>query len=156
MLALHIVNQPIDWLGSPLLSQVLVAAVMAWQWFGYNMLIYIAGLQSIPDEILEAARIDGATGPQVARHVTIPLLRPVILFTVITSIIGGLQIFDVPLMLSKNGPDNATLTIVMYLYNTAFQQSDYSYAATIAYATFLLIVVFSLLKFRLTRPRRDG
>ncbi len=153
MAALHLVNQPIDWLGSPLLSQVLVAAVMCWQWFGYNMLLYTAGLQSIPQELYEAARVDGATAVQTALRVTIPLLRPVIIFTVITSIIGGMQIFDVPYLLSGAGPDNSTLTIVMYLYNTAFQNSHYGYASTIAYATFVLIAVLSLVTFRLTRSR---
>ncbi len=153
--ALHIANHPIDWLGSPLLSQVLVAAVMAWQSFGYNTLLYTAGLQSIPDEIIEAARIDGATSVQVALRITIPLLRPVVIFTLITSIIGGMQIFGVPLTLAKTGPDNATLTIVMYLYNTAFKNSDYSYAATIAYGTFVLIAVLSLVTFRLSRARQD-
>lgn len=153
--ALNIVDHPINWLGRPLLSQVLVAVVMVWQWFGYNMLLYIAGLQSIPDEIQEAARVDGANGLQVALKVTIPLLRPAILFTIITSIIGGMQIFDVPFTLTKNGPENSTLTVVMYLYQTAFERSQYSYAATIAYATFILIAVFSLLAFKLARSRQE-
>lgn len=152
--ALHVVNAPINWLGEPFLSQVLVAAVMAWQWFGYNMLLYTAGLQAIPDEVTEAARVDGATGVQVAARITIPLLAPVILFTVVTSIIGGMQIFDVPLTLTRQGPNNATLTVVMYLYNTAFKQSDYSYGATLAYATFALIAVLSLATFMLSRTRR--
>ncbi len=157
MTMLHIVDHPIDWLGTPLLSQVLVSAVLAWQWFGYNMLLYTAGLQGISDEVLEAARTDGATAVQVALRITIPLLRPIIIFTLITSIIGGMQIFDVPLMITRNGPgpDNATLTIVMYLYNTAFKQSDYSYAATIAYAAFVLIAVLSFVTFRLTRAKPD-
>jgi ABC-type sugar transport system permease subunit len=153
--ALHIVNHPIDWLGTALLSQVLVAAVMCWQWFGYNTLLYIAGLQSIPGEVVEAARVDGATGFQVATRITIPLLRPVVVFTLITSIIGGMQIFDVPFMLSGVGPDNSTLTIVMYLYNAAFKDSRYGYAATIAYATFVMIAVLSLITFRLTRARQE-
>ncbi len=155
LVALHIANHPIDWLGSPLLSQVLVAAVMAWQSFGYNTLLYTAGLQSIPDEIVEAARIDGATSVQVALRITIPLLRPVVIFTLITSIIGGMQIFGVPLTLAKTGPDNATLTIVMYLYNTAFKNSDYSYAATIAYGAFVLIAALSVVTFWLSRARQD-
>lgn len=150
---LHIVDHPINWLGNPLLSQVLVAAVMCWQWFGYNMLLYIAGLQSIPPELYEAARVDGATAVQVARKITIPLLRPVIVFTLITSVIGGMQIFDVPYLLNGTGPDNSTLTIVMYLYDSAFKDSHYGYASAIAYVTFVLIAVLSTIVFRFSRPR---
>jgi multiple sugar transport system permease protein len=155
LMALHLIGAPIDWFGSPTLSRILVASVMCWQWFGYNMLLFIAGLQSISEDILEAARVDGATPRQVALRISIPLLRPVIVFTIITSIIGGMQIFDVPFVMSGTGPQNSTLTIVMYLYNTAFQIFHYGYAATIAYATFIIIAVLSIVTFRLSRTRGD-
>jgi len=150
---LNITDQPINWLGEPTLSRVLVAAVMTWQWFGYNILLYIAGLQSIPEELPDAARVDGASSFQVATGILIPLLRPVILFTVITSVIGGMQIFDVPFTLIGTGPNNSTLTMVMFLYQTAFQRSQYGYGAAVAYAIFLLIAACSLVIFRITRSR---
>lgn len=151
--SLHITDQPINWLGEPTLSRVLVAGVMTWQWFGYNMLLYIAGLQSIPEELPDAARMDGASSFQVATGILIPLLRPVILFTVITSVIGGMQIFDVPFTLTGTGPNNSTLTMVMFLYQTAFQRSQYGYGAAVAYAIFILIAGFSMVIFRATRSR---
>jgi ABC-type sugar transport system permease subunit len=145
LLTLGIVDAPIDWLREPFLAQLLNSGVMMWQWFGFNVLVYVAGLQSIPGELFDAAEVDGATKVQVATTISIPLIRPVILFTVITSIIGGLQIFDVPLLLTNKGPDNSTLTMVMYLYQTAFERFNYGYGATIAYATFVIILVFSLI-----------
>lgn len=152
---LHIINSNINWLGDPTLARVLVSGVMCWQWFGYNTLLYIAGLQSVSEDLLEAARVDGATSRQIATKIQIPLLRPVIVFTVITSIIGGIQIFDVPFVMSGNGPDQSTLTLVMYLYDTAFQNSHYGYASTIAYVTFIIIAVLSLVTYRLTRTREE-
>lgn len=153
LVALHLIGAPIDWFGDPNLSRILVAGVMCWQWFGYNMLLFIAGLQSIGEDVYEAAKVDGATPAQSALRISIPLIRPVIVFTVITSIIGGMQIFDVPFVMSGTGPQNSTLTIVMYLYNTAFQNFHYGYAATIAYATFIIIAVFSIFTFWLSRTR---
>lgn len=153
LLALNLVDEPINWLGEPSLARILVAAVMTWQWFGYNMLLYIAGLQSIPDDLPEAARVDGANGFQVAIGIMMPLLRPVILFTVVTSVIGGLQVFDVPFTLTGTGPDNSTLTMVMFLYQTAFERSQYGYGAAIAYAIFVFIAVISLAVFWLARNR---
>lgn len=155
LMLLHLIGTPIDWLGDPTLVRILVAAVMCWQWFGYNMLLYTAGLQSIPHDLLEAARVDGAGAVQTALKISIPMIRPVIVFTMITSIIGGVQLFDVPFVMTGNGPQNATLTLVTYLYNTAFQDFQYGYAATIAYATFIIIVVLSVITFRLTRAKGD-
>lgn len=153
LLALNLVDEPVNWLGEPTLARILVAAVMTWQWFGYNMLLYIAGLQSIPEELSEAARIDGANSFQVATGILIPLLRPVIMFTVITSVIGGMQIFDVPFTLTGTGPNNSTLTMVMFLYQAAFERSQYGYGAAVAYAIFLLIAALSLGVFWLARNR---
>lgn len=153
LMALNLVDEPINWLGEPTLARILVAAVMTWQWFGYNMLLYIAGLQSIPDELPEAARVDGASNYRVAIDILLPLLRPVILFTTVTSVIGGMQIFDVPFTLTGTGPNNSTLTMVMFLYQTAFERSQYGYAAAIAYAIFVFIAAISLAVFWLARNR---
>jgi len=153
--SLHLIGAPVNWFGDPNLSRILDAGVVCWQWFGYNMLLYIAGLQSIPEDLYEAARVDGASSKQMALRISIPLLRPVLIFTVITSIIGGIQIFDVPFVMSGTGPQNSTLTLVMYLYSTAFQDSHYGYASAIAYVTFFIIAILSIITFRLTRSRGD-
>lgn len=119
------------------------------------MLLYIAGLQGISSDFSEAAQIDGANKVQVFFKITIPLLKPIIIFQVITSLIGGVQIFDQPFTLTNGagGPDNATLTSVMYLYITAFKQSKYGYGAAIAFCLFLVIVVLSSISFRLTNAK---
>jgi ABC-type sugar transport system permease subunit len=89
----------------------------------------------------------------MATQITLPLLKPVLLFTFITSVIGGLQLFDAPLMLG-NGPDNSTLTMVMYLFQTAFQQFDYSYGAAIAYAIFVIVLFFSLISMKFSNMKK--
>lgn len=153
LVTLGIIGKPINWLGDPLLAQCLVAAVMCWQWFGYNMLLYMAGLQSVPDEMVDAARVDGAGAVQVALRVKLPMIRPVIVFTLITSVIGGMQIFAVPFSLVGTGPDYSTQTLVMYLYNEAFTNSQYGYGAAVAVAAFVIIAVLSIISFRVTRSR---
>jgi ABC-type sugar transport system permease subunit len=152
---LGIIHKPINWTGTPLLAQCLVAGVMCWQWFGYNMLLYLAGLQSVPDELVDAALVDGASAAQVALRVKIPMIRPVIVFTIITSVIGGMQIFAVPFTIAGGGPgpDYSTQTMVMYLYNEAFKNDQYGYGAAIAVAVFVIIGVLSVISFRLTRSR---
>lgn len=152
LMAVGIVEDPVYWFNSPLLSQIIVASVMMWQYFGFNMLIFLAGLQSIPDDLHEAAEIDGASKFQVAIRITLPLLRPVLIFTFITSVIGGLQIFDQPLMIGS-GPENATLTMIMHLYNTAFIRYDYGYGAAIAYGIFVLIAIATAISLFFSRKR---
>jgi ABC-type sugar transport system permease subunit len=144
LMSLGFIGDPVYWFNSPFLSRLIVAAVICWQYFGFNMLVFIAGLQSIPHDVYEAAEVDGATRFQTAMQITLPLLRPVLLFTFITSIIGGMQLFDAPLMLGS-GPENSTLTMVMYLYETAFKNFNYSYGAAVAYAIFVIIMFFSLI-----------
>ncbi|HZG74922.1 MAG TPA: sugar ABC transporter permease [Paenibacillus sp.] len=143
-MAAGLIGEHVDWLGDVWLSRIIVAAVIMWQYFGFNLLVFIAGLQSISQEVYEAAEIDGATKPQIARFITLPLLRPVFIFTFVTSVIGGLKLFDAPLMLG-NGPENATRTMSMYLYQTSFLQFDYSYGATIAYGIFAIIIAATMI-----------
>lgn len=153
LLSMGLISDPIYWFNSPWLSRIVVAFVIMWQYFGFNMLVFIAGLQSIPDEIYEAAKVDGASKGQMIRWITLPLLKPVLLFTFITSIIGGLQLFDAPLMIGK-GPEDSTMTMVMYLYETAFQQFNYSYGAAIAYAIFIIILIFSIISVKLSKMNK--
>lgn len=150
LMFLGLIDEPVNWFNSPLLSRIIVAMVIMWLNFGFNMLVFIAGLQSIPREVQEAAMIDGANRWQIATKINFPLIRPVFLFTVITSVIGGLQLFEAPLMLGK-GPENSTMTMVMYLYETAFKNFNFSYGAAIAYGIFVIILVATLITMRASR-----
>jgi ABC-type sugar transport system permease subunit len=142
LMDLGIVNDPVNWFSSPWWSRTIVSGVICWQYFGFNLIVFIAGLQSISDEVYEAAKIDGASKWQGTLFITLPLLRPVLLFTFITSVIGGLQLFDAPLMLGS-GPNNTTRTMVMYLYETAFKNFNYSYGATVAYGIFVVVMILT-------------
>ncbi|HEV8636883.1 MAG TPA: sugar ABC transporter permease [Chloroflexota bacterium] len=115
---------------------------------GTNMVLYLAGLQSIPTEVQEAARIDGAGPWQVFRNVTLPLLTPTVFFNVITSIIGSFQVFNIVVILTAGGPNNATLSMVYYLYNEGFRLFNFGYASAIAWLLFAIILFFTLLVMR--------
>lgn len=142
----------IDWLGSAKWLKPSIALVTIWQWTGYSMIIFLAGLQSINQELYEAARVDGAKTRHVFRHITLPLLRPVILFQVILSIIGAMQSFDLPVMLAggtqssaPGGTDRAGLVSMVLIYWTAFKYTQFGYASAMAFILFVLIVIFSFL-----------
>jgi lactose/L-arabinose transport system permease protein len=139
---------PIDWLNDPLWARVALIASITWRWTGYNTVILLAGLQGISRETYEAASIDGAGAWATFRRITIPLLRPVILFTLVTSTIGTLQLFDENWILTRGGPANATLTPVLYLYKVGFQGLDFGYASAIAWLLVAVIGLLSLLQFR--------
>jgi cellobiose transport system permease protein len=146
---------PIDWLQSPDWLKPAIALVVIWRYFGFNTVIYLAGLAAIPTELYDAARVDGASWRTIFFRITIPLLQPVITFTVILSIIGGMKIFEEPLLLgggafafSPGGTDQAGLTIMVNLYNTAFKYLQFGYAAAMAVVTFLIIACFSFVYYR--------
>jgi ABC-type sugar transport system permease subunit len=143
---------PIDWLGSAAWAKPSVAIVTIWQWTGYSMIIFLAGLQSINPDLYEAARVDGAKTRHIFRHITLPLLRPVILFQVILSIIGAMQTFDIPVMLlggtqssAPGGTGRAGLVTMVLIYWTAFKYSQFGYGAAMAFVLFILILTFSFL-----------
>jgi cellobiose transport system permease protein len=152
----------IDWEAGRLTSWIALSVMVMWRWTGYNALIYLAAMQAIPVDLYEAAALDGANGRQQLRHITIPMLRPTIIFTVIVSTIGGLQLFTEP-FLFESGHTGATggsarqfQTLAMYLYEKAFGsgQFKFGYASAIAWSLFLLIVVVSLINFALARRIR--
>ncbi|GAB2537338.1 carbohydrate ABC transporter permease [Gracilibacillus alcaliphilus] len=155
LMGLGIINDPVHWTDKPYFMRGLVSSILFWQYFGYSMIIYIAGLQGISRDLLEAAEIDGASKVRVFFSITLPLLKPIILFQVVTSIIGGMQIFDQPYTLTNGSgqPDNATLTSVMYLYDTAFTRYQYGYGSAIAFGLFIVIVIFSILSFTMMNMR---
>ncbi|WP_232668361.1 carbohydrate ABC transporter permease [Pseudonocardia sp. TRM90224] len=136
-------------------SHVMLAVMVAWRWFGYTTLLYLASLQAIPRDIYEAAAIDGAGGWAQFRHITIPSLRPVIIFTVVTSTIGGLQIFTEPLLLSRTnnitcGPVRQCQTLTLFLYEQGFGQYEFGYGAAIGVALFVMIVVVAAVNYLLS------
>ncbi|UUZ81407.1 sugar ABC transporter permease [Paenibacillus sp. P26] len=145
--------EPVQWLNSAVGIKWAIASMVIWRWTGYNAIIYLAGLQSIPSVLYEAARIDGATTWQTFTKITVPLVRPIILFTVITSTIGGMQIFTESQVLTGNGggPGGAGMTIVLYLYQLAFVKYLFGYASTVAWGLFVIIAAFSFLNYILVQ-----
>jgi cellobiose transport system permease protein len=154
----------VNWEAGRFSSWIALSVMVTWRWAGYNALIYLAAMQGIPDELYEAAAIDGAKAWKQFRHVTIPLLRPTIIFTVIVSTIGGLQLFTEPYLFEplKQGATGGSArqyqTVVMYLYEKAFAgtQFNFGYAAAIGWALFLLIAVISLVNFLIVRRIRSA
>ncbi|MBB6096592.1 lactose/L-arabinose transport system permease protein [Deinobacterium chartae] len=140
---------PIDWLNQPASAMAVIMLAMTWRWTGYNAIILLAGLQSIPEEVYEAAQLDGATGWRQFWHITLPLLRPTLLFTLILSVIGTLQLFTEPALITNSGPGNATMTLGTYLYQQGFRSFNFGYASSIAYTIALIAAVFSFIQMRL-------
>ncbi|MEU1947728.1 MULTISPECIES: sugar ABC transporter permease [unclassified Streptomyces] len=138
----------IPWLTDPLWAKISIGLALTWHYTGYNAVILLARLQTVPKELYDAAAVDGAGPWHTFRHVTLPGLRPALLLTTVLSTIGTLQLFDEPYVLTKGGPDNATLTIGVYLYQTAFKYFDFGYASAIAYALAVLIGILGLIQFR--------
>jgi cellobiose transport system permease protein len=145
------------WLTDPLGMKIAVASVITWQWTGYNAIIYLAGMQTI-----EAARIDGAGPVQIFFRVTVPMLRPIILFTVIISTITGMQTFTEPQVLfgtnttlnpNTGGPGQGALTMVLYFYHQAFDNRNFGYGAAIAWVVFLVIMLFVAINWRIVQRR---
>ncbi len=150
LLNLHIIKDPINWFLTSGSYRGIISLISWWMWFGYSSIIFGAGLNNIPAELYESASIDGASAWQSFKSITLPLLKPTILYTAITSLIGGLQTFDIPYVMTQGqgGPNNSVLTVVMYLYNTAFQNSNYGYGAAIGYGLFVLILIVSVITFK--------
>ncbi|WP_332630467.1 carbohydrate ABC transporter permease [Halalkalibacter flavus] len=141
---------PINWSGSYLGTHVAISAMVMWRWVGYNTIIYLAGLQGISKDMYEAATIDGANKTQQFFFITIPLMKPIILFTVILSTIGGMQIFAEPFLFGR-GASNQGLTMTLYLYEEAFTRFAFGYASAIAWVLFLIIIIFSLINLFITQ-----
>jgi lactose/L-arabinose transport system permease protein len=147
----------IPWLTDPFWAKVLVILAITWRWTGYNMIFYLAALQNIDRSIYEAARIDGV--PPWARffYITLPMLKPVILFTTVISTIGTLQLFDEPYNITSGGPSDATLTLSYYIYNLTFRfMPSFGYSATVSWVIVLLVGILSLAQFVIARDRRQA
>ena len=153
---LHALGLPaVNWLTDTRSALPAIAIMAVWQHVGFNMLIFLAGLQSIPLEMQEAALIDGAGRWAVFRRITLPLLRPVITLAVILTTINSFQVFDSAYVMTNGGPFYATTTLVFYAYQQAFEQYSMGYAAAIAFVLFLIILAISLLQRRILRGDED-
>ncbi|WP_246362370.1 carbohydrate ABC transporter permease [Paenibacillus alba] len=142
------VDHPPTWLASTHWALISVIIVSIWHSIGYYMVLYLAGLQGIPKDLYEAAEIDGAGKVSQFRKITVPMLSPVIFFTIIMGIINSFKVFDLVFVLTKGGPGRSTHMLVYDIYYTAFQRFEYGYASAMAYVLFAIILVITLIQFR--------
>lgn len=153
--------EPVNFLASRFGSWVEISAMVTWRWFGYNTLLYLAGLQAIPREMYEAASVDGASGWQQFTRLTIPSLRPIIIFTVVMSTIGGLQIFTEPLLVAPEsgltcGAARQCQTLALFLYEQGFGQFEFGYGSAVGVVLFFVVVLATALNFFLATRTRGG
>jgi multiple sugar transport system permease protein len=128
-----------------------LAGLNIWKSMGYNAVLIFAGLQTIPSTVYEAGRIDGASEIQMFRRLTVPLLRPILVMVVVLTVISSFQIFDIVQVTTKGGPANASMVLQMYIYDKAFSQFDFGYAATMSLALFVLLVAVTFAQLRMAR-----
>ncbi len=142
---------PVDWLGDPDWAMPAIIIMAVWKNFGYNMIIFIAGLQNIPEELYEAAQIEGANRWQQFKSITIPMLAPTTLFISVITMIGYFQLFAEPYVMTQGGPLNSTLSIVQYMYQEGFRWWNMGYSAAIAFVLFFIIFIGTLIQFRVQK-----
>lgn len=142
---------PIDWLGDPQWAMPALILMAVWKNFGFNMIIFIAGLQNIPQQLYEAARIDGASTWAQFRYITVPMLEPTFVFVALMTMIGYCQVFAEPYVMTQGGPVNSTLSIVLLMYEEGFRWWNMGYASAAAFLLFALILSASLLQLKLRR-----
>ena len=137
----------IDWLGQPETIKPVVALVVFWRYVGFNVILYVAAMQSIPRDLYEAARMDGAGGARIFWFITLPQLKPMMYFGVTLTVIGGLQLFEEPFILTggKGGIEYSGMTTAMYMYRTAFDFNDFGLASAISWMLFVVILVLTVL-----------
>lgn len=145
----------INWLGSGTMVIPAISLATVWWRFGYPMLVFLAGLQNIPESLYEAAKIDGAGPAQAFFRITLPLLRPTLLFVGVTEFIGQMQIFGQPLLMTGGGPGNESKSVLVYLYQTAWSFFRFGYASAMAVSLALIMIIVTLIQFRLLRSQAD-
>ena len=140
------IDKSIGWLTKPILAQMSVSAIQTWMWFGNSFILFMASVQSVSKETFEAARIDGAGRFQVLMNITIPSIKPILMYVMITGLIGGLQLFDIPFLITdgKGFPEGSLNTMIVYIYNMAFVYKNYGYASALSFALFILIMLFTV------------
>lgn len=161
LLTLGVTKEQINWLGSTGTAPYVISVIGAWMWFGNSFIMLMAGVQGIPTDYFEAAAIDGAGRWKVFAKITIPLLRPIMLYVFVTSLIGGLQLFDLPFLMNGVAPNTAgepsgcLQTVVMYLYKFGFETHQVGYASAIAYTLFFIILIVSIIQFKTLGREED-
>jgi multiple sugar transport system permease protein len=150
-------NNSINFFRSIPFSRGLVAFIQWWMWYGHTLILLMAGITSIPDSLYESAVVDGANSRQTSFYITLPLLRPMMLFILITSMIGGMQMFEIPRLITnlQGSPDNSIRTTVLYQYNTAFDFRNLSYGAAISIGIFVITIFLAMLIFFFMQDRSD-
>ncbi|MCF6268411.1 MAG: sugar ABC transporter permease [Melioribacteraceae bacterium] len=142
---------PIDWLGDPNWAMPAIILMAVWKSFGYNMIIFIAGLHNIPEQLYEAAEVEGANSWHKFRNITLPLLAPTTMFVGIITLIGFFQLFAEPYIMTQGGPLNSTLSIVQYMYQEGFRWWNIGYSAAIAFVLFTIIFVGTIIQLKLKK-----
>lgn len=155
LLNLGVIEENINFLGTPGTAKAVIIIALIWRWTGYNMVFFLAGLQNIEYSVYEAAKIDGANGWQTFWQITVPLLKPTIVMTVIMSINGTLQLFDESMNLTKGGPANSTITMSHYIYNSSFGQgvANFGYACAMSFFVLLLVAILSAINMKVGDKR---
>jgi multiple sugar transport system permease protein len=146
-----LINEPLRWLADPDLAMPSVIIMSIWSGIGFSMVIYLAGLQSIPEELYEAAKVDGAGPVRRFWHITVPMLTPTSLFLLVIGIIGSLQVFTQIFVMTQGGPVERTTTMVYFIYLSAFKFFEFGYASALAYFLFALVFLLTLFQLRLYR-----
>lgn len=157
LVRLGVSGAPFDFFNSTVFTSSTVSYIQWWMWFGYTTIIIMAGITTIDTQVYESAKVDGATKIQIYRYITLPLIKPTVIYVTITSVIGGMQIFDIPATLTGGSGDplKSILTVSMYLYNQAFQFHNYGYAAAVSVGLFFIIAFLSALSFK-AMQRKGG
>ncbi len=149
LMNLNIISEPIGWTTNSVFAKALIIISITWRWTGYNMIFYLSGLQNIDPSIYEAAELDGCNAYHKFTKIIVPQLKPIILFTTITSTIGTLQLFDEVQNITNGGPANSTLTISQYIYNLCFKYTpNFGYAAAVAFVVLAMIAVLSAIQMK--------
>ena len=142
---------PVDWLGDPHWAMPTIIAFAVWKNFGYNMIILLAGLQAVPPELYEAARIDGATRWRQFRHITLPMLRPTMVLVMVLTVAGYFQLFAEPYVMTEGGPLQSTTSVLYLMYDDGFKWWNFGVASAVAFALFGIILAVTMLLLRLAR-----
>ncbi|MCK8061289.1 MULTISPECIES: carbohydrate ABC transporter permease [unclassified Fusibacter] len=140
------INESIGWLTKPILAQMSVSGIQTWMWFGNSFILFMASVQAVSKETYEAAAIDGAGRFQVLKNITLPSIKPILMYVMITGLIGGLQLFDIPFLITdgRGFPEGSLNTMIVYIYNMAFVYKNYGYASALSFALFILIMTFTV------------
>ncbi|MDE2775371.1 MAG: sugar ABC transporter permease [Chloroflexota bacterium] len=138
-----------DWLGDAAVALNSLILVDIWKWYGFHMVIFLAGLQSIPDELYEAARIDGASVWQQFLHVTLPMLQPVMIVNVTISVMGAFNVFDIPFIMTAGGPANATNVMALHIYIRGFKFYRFGFSAALSYVLLVIVTLVALIQLKL-------